>query len=132
MDEWTNFPGFGTSVLSLEEGLVREADVTVVSAERLFEKWQDRASRLILARNAIDNEHYRSHYEKNDLLGGLAKPIIGYYGALASWIDVPLLEKIAHRYPRATLVLAGGQFDVDLSPIQRLPNVRLLGQRPYQ
>ncbi len=46
-------------------------------------------------------------------------------------MDVPLLEKIAVRYPDATIVLAGGHFDVDLSPVASRPNVRLLGQRPY-
>ncbi|HTY43276.1 MAG TPA: glycosyltransferase, partial [Thermoanaerobaculia bacterium] len=131
MDEWTNFPGFGESVLSLEENLVRAADATIVSADRLEEKWRATAPRLILARNAMDAEHYRSRFGPNDLLAGAPRPIIGYYGALASWVDAPLLTKIAAKYPNGTLVLAGGRFDVDLSAIENLPNVRLLGQRPY-
>ncbi len=132
MDEWTNFPGFGQSVLSLEENLVRRADVTVVSADKLFDKWKDVALRITLARNGIDAEHYRRLYGPNDLLKDARRPIIGYYGALASWVDVPLLTKIADAHPDATIVLAGGHFDVDLSPIASRPNVRLLGQRPYE
>jgi len=131
MDEWTNFPGFGQSVLSLEEKLVRGADATIVSADRLEDKWKGVAPRLILAKNAMDAEHYRARYGPNALLSGAPHPIIGYYGALASWVDAPLLEKIADRYPKATVVLAGGQFDVDLSAVAARPNVRLLGQRPY-
>ena len=131
MDEWTNFPGFGQSVLSLEEKLVRGADVTIVSADRLEEKWKGTAPRLVLARNAMDAEHYRARYAPNELLGKVRHPVIGYYGALASWVDVPLLTKIADAHPEATIVLAGGQFDVDLTPISSRPNVRLLGQRPY-
>ena len=115
MDEWTNFPGFGADVLAIEESLVRRSDVTVVSADRLLEKWQDTAPRLTLAKNGIDAEHYRRFYAPNDLLAGARRPIIGYYGALASWVDAPLLEKIADAHPDATLVLAGGHFDVDLS-----------------
>jgi len=132
MDEWTNFPGFGEDVLSLEENLVRRADVTVVSADRLFDKWKAVAPRLTLAKNGIDAEHYRRLYGPNDLLKGARRPIIGYYGALASWVDVPLLTKIADAHPEATMVLAGGHFDVDLSPISGRENVRLLGQRPYE
>jgi GT2 family glycosyltransferase/glycosyltransferase involved in cell wall biosynthesis len=132
MDEWTNFPGFGPDVLAIEEGLVRRADVTVVSADRLLEKWKDTAPRLTLAKNGIDAEHYRRYYGPNDLLAGAKRPIIGYYGALASWVDAPLLSKIADAHPDATLVLAGGHFDVDLSGISKRPNVRLLGQRPYE
>ena len=121
MDEWTNFPGFGADVLAIEENLVRRSDVTVVSADRLFEKWQDTAPRLTLAKNGIDAEHYRRFYAPNDLLAGARRPIIGYYGALASWVDAPLLEKIADAHPDATLVLAGGHFDVDLSGIASGP-----------
>ena len=132
MDEWTNFPGFGADVLAIEENLVRRSDVTVVSADRLLEKWQDTAPRLTLAKNGIDAEHYRRFYAPNDLLAGARRPIIGYYGALASWVDAPLLSKIADAHPDATLVLAGGHFDVDLSGIEKRPNVRLLGQRPYE
>ncbi len=106
MDEWTNFPGFGKDVLALEENLVRRADVTVVSADRLLEKWQDTAPRITLAKNGIDAEHYRRLYAPNDLLADARRPIIGYYGALASWVDVPLLSKIADAHPEATLVLA--------------------------
>ncbi len=132
MDEWTNFPGFGDAVLSLEENLVRRADLTVVSADRLFDKWKGVAPRLTLAKNGIDAEHYRRFYGENDLLKDVRRPVIGYYGALASWVDVPLLTKIADAHPEATIVLAGGHFDVDLSPISSRANVRLLGQRPYE
>jgi GT2 family glycosyltransferase len=132
MDEWTNFPGFGEGVLALEEGLVRRSDVTVVSADRLLEKWKNVAPRLTLAKNGIDAEHYRRLYGPNDLLSDARHPIIGYYGALASWVDVPLLTKIADAFPEATLVLAGGHFDVDLSALAGRKNVRLLGQRPYE
>jgi GT2 family glycosyltransferase len=131
MDEWTNFPGFGPSVLSLEERLVQSADVTLVSADRLEGKWKATAPRLVLAKNAMDAEHYRARFGPNDLLAGARRPIIGYYGALASWVDAPLIEKIVARHPEGTVVLAGGRFDVDLSRIEGKPNVRLLGQRPY-
>ncbi len=131
MDEWTNFPGFGPDVLALEDGLVRRADLTIVSADKLLQKWKDAAPRYVLAKNGIDADHYRAHYEENALLGSPRHPVIGYYGALASWVDVPLLEKVADAYPGGTIVLAGGHFDVDLSPLKTRKNVRLLGQRPY-
>jgi hypothetical protein len=131
MDEWENFPGFGQDVLREEDALFARADLTVVSADRLFEKARPRARRLVLARNGVDLDHYRRRYAPNHLLDPVRHPVIGYYGALASWVDVPLLEKIAHRFPQATIVLAGGHFDVELGRLQKMANVRLLGQRPY-
>jgi GT2 family glycosyltransferase/SAM-dependent methyltransferase len=132
MDEWTNFPGFGEAVLRLEDELVREADLTIATARLLYEKLDGRAARLLLARNGVDLEHYRRYYGPSPVLEGASRPVIGYYGALASWVDVELLEKIARRFSGATIVLAGGVFDVDLSGVEGLPNVRLLGQRPYE
>jgi GT2 family glycosyltransferase/serine/threonine protein kinase len=131
MDEWTNFPLFGPAVLEIEASLVRDADLTVVSADRLAEKWKPSARRLLVARNGIDLDHYRSLYGENQILGPVRRPVLGYFGALASWVDVDLLVKIARMHPAATLVLAGGQFDVDLSPLKSLRNVRVFGQRPY-
>jgi polysaccharide pyruvyl transferase CsaB len=131
MDEWNNFPGFKEPVLAAEPTLVREADVTLVSADRLLAKWSN-AARPLMVRNAVDLDHYTRLYRPNGLLGDVAHPVIGYYGALASWVDVPLLRKVAEAFPDGTIVLAGGQFDVDLGPIAQLTNVRLLGQRPYE
>jgi polysaccharide pyruvyl transferase CsaB len=131
MDEWTNFPGLGPEVLGFESVLVREADLTVVSSARLAEKWGPTARRLILARNGIDLAHYVSHYGPGDLLANVKRPVIGYFGALAAWVDVDLLVRIAQDFPEATLVLVGGQFDVDLARLAALPNVRIIDQRPY-
>ncbi len=131
MDEWNNFPGFKEPVLAAEPKLVREADVTLVSADRLLAKWGE-AAKPLMVRNAVDLDHYARLYGPNGLLGDVAHPVIGYYGALASWVDVPLLSKVADAFPDGTIVLAGGHFDVDLGPIARRGNVRLLGQRPYE
>lgn len=136
MDEWANFPGFGGDVLALEDGLVHGADLTVATARLLYDKLDGQAARLALVPNGVDLEHYQSYAGAKSPLDEeerpIQGPIIGYYGALASWVDTALVEKIALRFPRATLVLAGGAFDVDLSAVERLPNVRLLGQRPYE
>jgi hypothetical protein len=131
MDEWTHFPGVGRQVLALEEDLVRAADLTVVSAGLLAEKWRARSRSLLVAPNGVDLDHYRAGYRDNHLLDPVTHPVIGYFGALASWVDVELIAKVADRFPQATLVLAGGVFDVDAAPLARRANVRLLGQRPY-
>jgi GT2 family glycosyltransferase/glycosyltransferase involved in cell wall biosynthesis len=132
MDEWASFPGLGAAVLRLEEGLVRQADLALASSRLLFEKLNGKAPRLLLARNGVDLEHYRRYYGENALLEEVRHPVIGYFGALASWVDVELLIEIARRFSAATVVLAGGAFDVELSELAALPNVRLLGQRPYE
>ncbi len=46
MDEWNNFPGFKEPVLAAEATLVRDADVTLVSADRLLAKWSEHDTAL--------------------------------------------------------------------------------------
>jgi GT2 family glycosyltransferase/2-polyprenyl-3-methyl-5-hydroxy-6-metoxy-1,4-benzoquinol methylase/polysaccharide pyruvyl transferase WcaK-like protein len=132
MDEWMNFPGWGAEVLALEAGLVGDADLTAVTAGRLASKWEDSAPHLALVPNGIDLAHYQSRYAEDPRFSALKHPIIGFFGALASWVDVPLLEKIGRRFSGATLLLAGEGFDVDLSRLSALPNVRLTGKLPYE
>ena len=132
MDDWGTFPGIGPEVLALESGLVESADLTVVTAERLQRKHAVGAITPALVRNGVDLEHYAARYGA-PIEGTAARDgaVIGYFGALASWVDVDLLCKIAERFPKTRLVLAGGVFDVDLSRLVAFPNVEVLGQRPY-
>jgi GT2 family glycosyltransferase len=86
----------------------------------------------VLARNAVDYDFYIERYHPNDALPGETHPIVGFYGAIAAWFDVELATEVARARPEYTFVFLGGIFDVDVSELQSLPNVRLLGQRPYE
>jgi glycosyltransferase involved in cell wall biosynthesis len=57
-------------------------------------------------------------------------PILGFFGLLADWVDVELIRRIAERFPEATVVLIG-QARTDVSRLTDVPNIRLLGQKPY-
>ncbi len=128
MDEWKNFPGIREAMLRQEERLVATADVVAVSGTRLFGKW--RSARPILVRNAADFDFYASA-PREDLLGDVRRPVIGYFGAIAKWLDLELVRFAASERPNYSFVLIGGVFDVDVAALASLPNVRLLGQQPY-
>jgi GT2 family glycosyltransferase/glycosyltransferase involved in cell wall biosynthesis len=132
MDEWENFPRVQNESLALEKKLVQSCDLLVVTAQRLYDKWQPYQRPTVLARNAADYQFYETHCRPNELLSGISQPVIGYYGAIADWFDVELLAEVARLRPQYTFVLLGGIFDVDVSPLQALPNVKLLGQQPYE
>lgn len=132
MDEWENFPRVQPEALALEKRLVQSCDLLVVTAQRLFDKWQPYQRPQVLARNATDYDFYAARCQPNELLPGIQHPVIGYFGALADWFDVDLLAAVARARPQYTFVLLGGVFDVDVSALQALPNVRLLGQQPYE
>jgi GT2 family glycosyltransferase len=131
MDEWNSFPGMKPQLLAAEERLVTEADLVTVSAGRLLEKWRGRNARVELIRNAADFVRFSAPVQQL-ALEDVRHPIVGYFGAIAAWFDVELLTRVATERPGYSFVLIGGVFDVDVSAIERLPNVRLLGQQPYE
>lgn len=130
MDEWDSFPGMKPELLAAEERLVSEADLLTVSARRLFEKWKGHHSRVELVRNATDFDHFAAPVSER-FLERVKRPIIGYFGAIAAWFDVELLASVAAQRPGYSFVLIGGVFDVDVTSLEKLPNVHLAGQQPY-
>lgn len=132
MDEWENFPGIKPPLLEMEKLLVERCDFLVVTAQRLFDKWLPYRRPMILARNAADYDFYQRRLEQNGLLNGVSRPVVGYFGAIADWFDVDLLADVAQSRPDYNFVLLGGVFDVDVSRLRKAPNVKLLGQQPYE
>lgn len=132
MDEWENFPGVKRDILDMEQRLVQDCDLLVVTAQRLWEKWEPYERTMVLARNGVDIEFYDRHCHPNSILSEIKHPVIGYYGAIADWFDLELMTHAAKARPEYTFVLLGGVFNLDVSELESLPNVRLLGQQPYE
>jgi polysaccharide pyruvyl transferase CsaB len=132
MDEWENFPGIKRDILDMEQRLVRDCDLLVVTAQRLWEKWEPYERVMVLARNGVDIDFYDKHHHPNNILSEIKHPVVGYYGAIADWFDLELMTHAAKARPDYTFVLLGGVFDLDVSELESLPNVRLLGQQPYE
>jgi len=133
MDEWEGFPGVIQTVTNVEHELVRDCDLLVVTAAALYEKWRNkRKGSSVLVRNGVDFEYYTKRCQPNTLLNKDGRPLAGYYGAIANWFDLELMTYVARQRPQYSFVLLGGVFDVDVSELESLPNVRLLGQQPYE
>jgi glycosyltransferase involved in cell wall biosynthesis len=65
-------------------------------------------------------------------LADLPRPIAGYYGTLTASNDIELLQYCAESAPDISFVLGGTITQGDYSGLQSLPNVRFLGQVPYE
>src|SRR5690606_11404032 len=67
-------------------------------------------------------------------LAAIPEPRIGFFGNLRpNLVDVALLEEVARRLPDAQLVLVGPSalLPDQQAALEALPNVHLLGARPY-
>ncbi len=146
MDRWTDFPDTLTDtkwqalVSAFEHELLESSDMVFCSAEGLFESKRDVArGSVTLVRNGAQIEHFAPAGRPVPAdLAKLPRPIVGYVGALADWVDFDLLRGVATRRPDWSVVLIGPVFQGKttgdaraLGRIADLPNVHLLGPRPY-
>ncbi len=61
------------------------------------------------------------------------KPIIGYYGAMASWFDYELIKKLARERQNYNIVLFGIKYDESMkeAKLDEYRNIHFMGSREY-
>ena len=135
VDEYSAFAGVPREALRrMEAELVRRADLVLASSETLAEARRRVNPRTFFVSHGVDVAHFSRALDpalpRPADVAGLAGPVIGFFGLLAEWIDLELLAAIARRRPHWTLLLLG-KATVDTGALRALPNVRLVGQKPY-
>jgi glycosyltransferase involved in cell wall biosynthesis len=134
VDEYSEFSGVNSAaILTLEEELLRKADLAIVSAAPLLQSKSRVNPRTVLVRHGVDFPHFRRALDPATAIprdiADLPRPVIGFFGLIADWVDFELLAAVARRYQHGSLVLLG-KATVDTSSLS-LPNVYLLGRKPY-
>jgi glycosyltransferase involved in cell wall biosynthesis len=135
VDEYTAFSGVAAQAIGeLEEQLLRQADAVIVSADRLYESKVKSNSRTVVVRHGVDFSHFRQALSPElalpPELASLPRPIIGFFGLVADWVDTELMAEVARRFPGGSLVVLG-KATTDVTELKQLPNVHLFGRRPY-
>ena len=138
VDEYTAFTGASPGLKEIEDDLFRRADLVVVSAQRLFESKKHLNAHTHIIRHGTDWRHFRTALVKETEIppdiADLPRPIIGFHGLLADWIDYDLIKKVAEHFERGSVVLIG-KVAVDaqqkIKALAGLPNVHLTGRKPY-
>ena len=97
VDEYTAFTGAAAGLKEIEEELFRKSDLVVVSAEKLFEDKKHFNKNTFIIRHGTDWRHFRTALddatEIPDEIKDLPRPIIGFHGLLADWVDFELDKK---------------------------------------
>ena len=131
MDDWETFQNMGTFNVAEEKNFVCECDVLIVTGAELQDKYLAQNLKPVLIRNGADFDFF-SQAKQLELLPGVAHPIVGYFGAIADWIDLDLVRDVAERRPQYSFVLIGQVFGRDTTALEALPNVFLLGNKRYE
>ncbi|HEV7242707.1 MAG TPA: glycosyltransferase [Thermoanaerobaculia bacterium] len=109
-----------------ERQLMASADLVIVTSAVLEREARKHAKNVVVIRNGCDYEHFA----KTPRAGGPRK-VVGYYGAISDWFDVPLVAQLARRRPEWDFLIIGSTYGADILPFGELPNVTLPGEKPY-
>jgi glycosyltransferase involved in cell wall biosynthesis len=128
MDDFAPLYRQGEPMLEIERALLDRADLILASSDVLQRKTAAPSRRVALVRNAADYEHFS---QASPAAPNGDNVVVGYYGAIAHWFDCRLVARLAHLRPNWRFDLVGNTFTAELAPLRHLPNVRLLGEKPY-
>ena len=126
-DDTAAFPDTPSSYGSLEEEMMRRVDCVVATAASLAERAARFCRRVLLLPNGVDLARFRPPGAPARDPGASRRRLV-YVGALDSWFDGALVERMARRFPEAEILLAGPLRGA--APWASRENIRLLGPVP--
>lgn len=139
VDELSTYRGAGNDAfLETESRLIDRADLVLAAGRRLFEKKSGRNPHTYHMPNATDIALMRQALVDGSIapqLSGAPRPVIGYVGTLANWVDYELVYRLAVAHAEWTIVLVGYVHALTpadaIEKLRALPNVRFTGQQPF-
>ena len=135
IDDYGAFTDVPKSVFEkMERRMLKQADLTVVSAKRLFELRKPYAKRIVHIPHGVNLAEFQDELRKDVYLpdiDSLRRPIAGFVGRIADWVDLPLIVGCAKALPDWTFVLVGPS-NIDLSPYLNIPNMVFLGKKNHE
>lgn len=135
VDRWWEFSDLDRAeMMACHQILCRESTAVFASAHSLYRDCAPLARRTELVPHGVEWEHFAKAALENESapadLPNDGKPVLGFFGLLQDWVDLELLRKLALRFPDCNVVVIGRSM-IDLSRVMGLPNLLLLGQKPY-
>jgi glycosyltransferase involved in cell wall biosynthesis len=134
-DQYAAMPGvYSQYVEDLERTLLSEANLIFVTSTKLQQEKNGRKAHALMLPHGVDFEHF---YSATKLQGSvpeelrhLPRPLLGFYGLLAPWVDANLLRHVARAFPKASVVLIGPVW-IDFPLPKDVSNLYWFGARSY-
>lgn len=130
MDHHQGFGGMSEDLTQLEKRLLTSSDLTITTSAWLDHSVAKHAQYHALIRNATDYELF-AQVPESIYCDPQGRRIIGYYGAIAEWFDLDLVEAVAKRHRECSVMIIGADTVNADSRLGKLPNVTFIGEVPY-
>lgn len=136
IDDYAAHPGMDVKVVAnMDRQLTENANRVFVAPPSLVEGKRAKNARTTFSPHGVDVELFGQVNDPNltmpDELRELPRPVIGFFGLVADWIDTELIEAVARSIPHGTILLVGHE-STDTSRLKKLTNVKFVGPKPYQ
>lgn len=122
----------GRRIEDSERWIVRESDLVFVQTQdfaRRFERENANIHEFQFGVNLDTFVHAPAPTPSSEV-AALPRPIVGYSGGLHRHVDFELVAAVARARPDASVVLVGPP-QTDPAGLRAIPNVHLLGARPF-
>jgi len=118
----------------LKQWLLENADLITASAINLVEDVKKVRSDVIYVPNGADTDTFlNAHYPQPvpDEFRNIDKPIVGFYGAVANWIDHTMIEAAIKAYPEYHFVVIGPNYSATWKCLEKYPNYTRVLHVPF-
>jgi hypothetical protein len=131
MDDFLVLPGVSPEMIApLEERLLARVDAVVATAQKLVRTKRPLSGRSFYLPQGVNLRHFAGRRAEPAEVRLLPHPRIGFAGGVSDCVDVSLVRRLGEAFPEGSIILVG-PISIDVSQL-RLPNVHLLGPRPYR
>jgi len=112
--------------------MMKCADIVITTSKPLYIDLRKYKKAVYLVQNGCDVDFFQKHMY---IETGWEPPMpkgrtIGYIGALASWLDIALIDEISKKYPADNILMVGANIGIPKLPIRE--NITYLGQQGYE
>jgi len=138
VDEYSKFDGAGDDIARLERELIKKSDLVITCSSLLQESKSQINPHTTLVRHGVEHDHFAKALDPDTEIPAdvrdLPKPVFGFYGLVAEWVDLEAMARVAEAYPQGSVVIVGETNNANpdgMARLRALPNVHFLGRKPY-
>jgi glycosyltransferase involved in cell wall biosynthesis len=138
VDEYSQFDGAGDDIAQLEAELIDKSDLVITCSSPLQASKSKLNANCVMVRHGVEQSHFATALDPETEIPAdirdLPKPVFGFYGLVAEWVDLEAMARVAEKYPHGSVVIVGEHNNANaegMARLRALPNVHFLGRKPY-
>jgi len=137
LDKMDSFVKNNNSILKLmnktERELVENADLVTCSSEALKSYLNKYREKITVIKNGVDLELFEKISLQNmDTIKQSTSYKLGFIGAIAEWVDIDFIKKIANKMPKMQFYFIGPLISYNSREIENGKNIFYLGVKPHK